>query len=160
MGLPDAKKLLYTSSKLKLEELALVARSRNDEHAKHVRPCVDVDVSIPALQKKSPKVVADLAAIVAHQNLDIDLHVEPSERQHAKRASVERRAKQEQKSLKSYAAKMKLIELRHKDSLSEEEAKHMEQLEKEVKGVDTSTKGTSPAPVRGRALPGSGGGKI
>jgi hypothetical protein len=160
MGLPDAKKLLYTSSKLKLEELALVARSRNDEHGKHVRPCVDVDVSILAHQKKSPKDVADLAAIVAHQNLDIDLHVEPSERQHAKRASVERRAKQEQKSLKSYAAKMKLIELRHKDSLTEEEAKHMEQLEKEVKGVDTSTKGTSPAPVRGRALPGSGGGRI
>ena len=106
---------------------------------------MDVDVSILAHQKKSPKDVADLAAIVAHQNLDIDLHVEPSERQHAKRASVERsRAKQEQKRLKSYAAKMKLIELRHKDSLSEEEAKHMEQLEKEVKGVDTSSKGTSP----------------
>jgi hypothetical protein len=76
MGVSNGSDLIYTADKLSLSQLATIARARNNDHGKRIRPCIDLDANLLAHKLNGGKedIVKELIAFataVTKENLDV-----------------------------------------------------------------------------------------
>jgi len=117
MGVSNGSDLIYTADKLSLSQLATIARARNNEHGKRIRPCIDIDANLLAHKLNGGKedIVKELIAFataVTKENLDVAIVCDGPVRDHSKRATTKRAAEREKFRLKALFSKLRLQQLR------------------------------------------------
>jgi hypothetical protein len=100
-----------------LPQLATIARARNNEHGKRIRPCIDIDANLLAHKFNGGKdvveeIIAFATAVSTKENLDVAIVCDGPVRHHSKRATTKRNAEREKFRLKAPFSKLRLQQLR------------------------------------------------
>ena len=109
MGVSNGSDLIYTADKLSLSQLATIARARNNEHGKRIRPCIDIDANLLAHKLNGGKedIVKELIAFataVTKEKLDVAIVCDGPVRDHSKRATTKSAAERERE--RNFASKL------------------------------------------------------